>query len=62
MPFKPGDIVILKSGGPFMTVISTDNGKVKCTWFDEKNTNYEKEFDEACIEASDGMPPPPTFF
>ena len=33
--FKPGDVVVLKSGGPDMTVekISTFNGDVVCQWF-----------------------------
>jgi len=34
---KVGDIVQLKSGGPFMTVNSTADGNVFCIWFsDEK--------------------------
>lgn len=38
---KTGDIVCLKSGGPKMTVQSTNSGafggQVSCTWFDGKN-------------------------
>ena len=35
MPFKAGDLVRLKSGGPKMTVTSTrrDDGNVAVTWF-----------------------------
>ena len=33
---KPGDVVILRSGGPKMTVESIDpQGRVHCTWFNE---------------------------
>lgn len=37
--FKPGDVVILKSGGPKMTVRHIEEhgytkGHVQCTWFD----------------------------
>jgi uncharacterized protein YodC (DUF2158 family) len=36
--FKPGDVVGLKSGGPQMTVDDIEsNGRVKVTWFDDKN-------------------------
>ena len=33
MNFQPGDIVKVKSGGPDMTVSSTKDGHVWCTWF-----------------------------
>ena len=34
---SPGDLVILKSGGPVMTVafLRTDNRHIHCEWFDE---------------------------
>jgi len=44
--FKPGNVVRLKSGGPDMTVSSTDpvdfghsvrTDLVSCIWFDSKN-------------------------
>jgi uncharacterized protein YodC (DUF2158 family) len=35
--FKPGDLVVLKSGGPVMTVDSVDHlaggSGIKCVWF-----------------------------
>jgi uncharacterized protein YodC (DUF2158 family) len=41
MAFKVGDVVQLKSGGPFMTVVdpgTNEGGKVvvRCAWFDER--------------------------
>ncbi|EJZ22440.1 DUF2158 domain-containing protein [Rhizobium sp. Pop5] len=34
MAFKIGDIVVLKSGGPKMTVVSEEErGRVYCSWF-----------------------------
>jgi uncharacterized protein YodC (DUF2158 family) len=32
-PFKPGDIVRLKSGGPLMTVTTIVGWDTNCTWF-----------------------------
>ncbi|KTC81761.1 YodC family protein [Legionella brunensis] len=32
--FKVGDVVILKSGGPKMTVVSVEaENELRCTWF-----------------------------
>lgn len=31
--FQPGDIAMLKSGGPYMTVAVVDGSLVKCEWF-----------------------------
>lgn len=30
----PGEVVMLRSGGPQMTVVSIDDGQAECTWFD----------------------------
>lgn len=39
MSFKPGNLVKLKSGGPLMTVRTTDREglDVRCDWFDVTN-------------------------
>lgn len=46
--FNVGDIVILKSGGPKMTVSYIephgDKGVVACTWIDDKGTVQEHDF------------------
>lgn len=37
MTLKPGDLVMLKSGGPTMTVrliVDNDHALVECQWFD----------------------------
>lgn len=36
---KVGDVVTLKSGGPQMTVVSTESGLFECVWFDTPQTN-----------------------
>lgn len=49
--FKTGDVVILKSGGPNMTVvsISEDGSIVYCTWMSDADV-YEGDFIPATIE------------
>lgn len=49
--FQPGDVVVLKSGGPKMTVVEIGdfgplgpNPGVKCEWFDEKKSHQERVF------------------
>lgn len=35
--WKPGDLVVLKSGGPVMTINTVfGDGEVRCTWFNGK--------------------------
>ena len=55
---KKGDIVVLKSGGPKMTVqdfgeqkpgISTNVNWVRCVWF-EGNRVYEYNFDQNVLK------------
>jgi len=45
---KPGDTVMLRSGGPVMTIetIDTYNGvpKARCVWFDDKKTRFSELF------------------
>ena len=56
--FKIGDVVQLKSGGPYMTVVSlnensmTHTGQIKCQWF-EKNRPETCSFPAAALEQVD---------
>ncbi|WP_133817900.1 DUF2158 domain-containing protein [Tahibacter aquaticus] len=34
---KAGDVVVLNSGGPKMTVVGAGSEKVRCKWFDCRN-------------------------
>lgn len=39
MELKIGDVVVLKSGGPLMTIINIENNKAICSWFDKNKPN-----------------------
>ncbi len=41
---KVGDTVILKSGGPKMTIVKISDDKVEAIWFDEKVDVQNAEF------------------
>ena len=56
--FKKGDVVILKSGGPKMTVKSIQENKIICVWWDEKTNDYkEREFEEDLLEKYEPLSP-----
>ncbi len=43
--FNPGDVVVLKGGGPRMTVREVfQNGAVRTNWFDDKGKLYTNDF------------------
>jgi uncharacterized protein YodC (DUF2158 family) len=52
-PFKPGDVVRLKSGGPVMTVESIggmgDPERINCVWF-EKTKQMRDGFAAAALK------------
>lgn len=49
--FKVGDIVILKSGGPKMTVETIqDEEFIVCIWFNEKQETHQKKFHQDLLK------------
>ena len=50
--FKPGDTVMLKSGGPHMTVTKVDGDRVWCEWFDEKKKPTGRYFEKVILRRS----------
>lgn len=55
MSFKVGDVVVLKSGGPEMTVIDLNwnkqTGRIRCRWYSAKDEDYKvKVFREEALE------------
>ena len=52
-----GDIVMLNSGGPWMTVVQIwKSGKVDCRWFSEENCAQDDNFPGACVHKRSGVP------
>ena len=45
-----GDVVVLKSGGPRMTVEYVDGDSVHCTWFDSNKERKRDAFFESSLE------------
>lgn len=50
--FKKGDVVVLRSGGPAMTVTGQGQGGYdnSVTWFDDNDIQHFSEFDDDVLE------------
>ena len=49
--FKIGDVVVLNSGGPPMTISNVvDSEKVECVWFEEKKILKNQRFKIALLK------------
>lgn len=60
MDFQPGEIVVLNSGGPDMTVMETDpdTGHIRCWWSQSNGETDEAYFPPETIhriEADDAL-------
>jgi len=51
--FKPGDVVMLKSGGPSMTVASVNGEFAECVWF-EKNRPFREHYPFIVLKKDEG--------
>ena len=60
---KTGDTVVLKSGGPAMTVEKTfayeGAQSAMCVWFDSAEKPQHKTYPLIVLEPNDGTPPRP---
>ena len=43
LPFSPGDVVVVKSGGPLLTVSALVGDLASCVWFSEEEDAYRFE-------------------
>jgi uncharacterized protein YodC (DUF2158 family) len=48
-PFAVGDVVILNSGGPKMTVAEVQPGQVRVVWVDDDDDLEAAWFPNACV-------------
>jgi uncharacterized protein YodC (DUF2158 family) len=51
MAFEAGNVVILKSGGQPMTVISVDDDHVECIWTGEEGDFFRETIPAIALEA-----------
>ena len=54
--FKAGDVVVLKSGGPKMTVqgyLKTEDTKLSCTWFNDDKERLSDNFYESNLDLAE---------
>lgn len=49
MDFKVGDVVMLKSGGPKMTVAAMKHDRVFCIWFNQRDQYHEEKTAEFLV-------------
>lgn len=47
---KNGDIVMLKSGGPNMTIVDIKNNEAKVKWFGTCERCFENTFEIECLK------------
>ncbi len=61
MDVKPGDVVILKSGGPALTVADVNDKEAECVWIGDDGDLFRETLplvvlERAEIEAADESP------
>ena len=53
MDLKPGDVVILKSGGHPITVAQVDGDSVTCVWMGEEGDLFRESLPVAVLEPAE---------
>ena len=52
MELKAGDVVILKSGGPALTVAEVTNELVECVWIGEEGDLFREKLPASVLEVA----------
>jgi uncharacterized protein YodC (DUF2158 family) len=52
MAFKPGDVVILKSGGQAMTVAAVDEDNIECLWIGDEGELFRETIPGVALTAA----------
>jgi uncharacterized protein YodC (DUF2158 family) len=53
MELKPGDVVILKSGGHPVTVAEVNDDTVECLWMGSEGDLFRETFPKAVLETAE---------
>ena len=53
MSIKPGDVVLLKSGGPLMTVVSVDEDEIGCVWIGDDGEPFRETFPPVAVDLAE---------
>jgi len=56
--FKPGDTVMLRSGGPRMTVAMVDGRSAFCEWFSDDQQPKGRSFALSSLKRDEAQPQP----
>ena len=56
MDLKPGDVVILKSGGHPLSVVEVKDDKVACVWMGNEGDLFRETLPLAVLELADSDP------
>ena len=56
MDLKPGDVVILKSGGHPLSVVEVNEDKVACVWMGNEGDLFRETLPLAVLELADSDP------
>lgn len=55
-PIEVGDVVVLNSGGPAMSVNATQRGRAVCCWFNSHTEELESaDFSMKCLRHEEGI-------
>ena len=56
MDLKPGDVVVLKSGGHPLSVVEVTGGNVVCVWMGNEGDLFRETLPLAVLELAEGDP------
>ncbi len=56
MDLKPGDVVMLKSGGHPLSVVEVKDGNVSCVWMGNEGDLFRETLPLAVLELADSDP------
>jgi uncharacterized protein YodC (DUF2158 family) len=55
MAFEPGDVVMLKSGGHSMTVVSVEEEDIDCLWIGDEGQMFRQSIPAVALTVVEGL-------